>query len=180
MILGARSPAQAENGRIGLMLDAGLPDGVNGSLVWRMTPRIRAHAGVSHNGISPGVRAGIGIAAFPYWITPTATLEAGHYFVGDASALAQRLSGDPELNDPILQAVGYDYANAHVGLELGYASMTFYIHAGMSVLQMTVRNLDESLAPSDEEMDGPRIEVRGDPSLRVIAPSARTGFIYYF
>ncbi len=172
--------AQAEDGTVGLMVDAGLPDGVSGSLVWRMTPRIRVHGGVGFNGFAPGMRAGFSLAAFPFFVTPTATVEAGRFFEGNANTLAQMVSGDPAFDEPVLREVGYDFANAHIGLELGYSGMTFYVHGGMSALQMRVRNLDDTLAANNEESDGPRVELRSDPVLRVIGPSARAGFVYYF
>ncbi len=178
MLLGSPS-AHAEDGTVGIMVDAGLPDGVNGSLVWRATPRIRAHGGVGYNGVAPGVRAGLSVAAFPYFVTPTATIEAGRFFSGNANTLAQMISGDPSFDEPILRDVAYDFANAHLGFELGYSGMTFYVHGGMSVLQMRVHNVDESLAFTASD-DGAKLEVRSDPLVRVIAPSARAGFVYYF
>tara|TARA_R110002073_G_scaffold218689_3_gene378979 strand:+ start:558 stop:1103 length:546 start_codon:yes stop_codon:yes gene_type:complete len=172
--------AHAEDGSVGVMVDAGLPDGVSGSLVWRMSPRIRVHGGVGYNGFAPGVRAGFSVAAFPFFITPTATVEAGRFFEGDANTLAQMVSGDSEFDEPALREVGYDFANAHVGLELGYSGMTFYVHGGMSALQMRVRNLNATLDANFDESDGPKLELRSDPTLRVIGPSARAGFVYYF
>jgi len=162
------------------MLDAGLPDGVNGALVWRITPRLRAHGGVGYNGISPGIRAGLSLAAFPSIVTPTASVEAGRYFSGNANPLAQMLSGDESIDEPMLHDVGYVYANAHIGLEVGYSRMTFYLHGGMSAVQLRVRNVQESLATVFNDSAGPKIEMRSDPVIRVIAPSARAGFIYYF
>lgn len=174
------SLAHAEGSDLGLMIEAGLPDGINGALVWRPSPRIRAHGGAGFNGVAPGLRAGVSVAAFPYWITPTLSAEVGHYFAGNANTLGQKLSGDPEFDQPVLREFGYDYVNASLGLELGYSGMTFYIHAGMSGVQTRLRNVDESLASDSEGIMGPRIEVRSDPLVRVLAPSARTGFIYYF
>ncbi|MCP4446634.1 MAG: hypothetical protein GY811_15005 [Myxococcales bacterium] len=180
VLVGGEEGARAEDGSVGLMVDAGLPDGVSGSLVWRATPRIRAHGGMGYNGFAPGVRAGVSLAAFPYFITPTATVEAGRFFQGNANTLAQMVSGDSSFDEPVLREFGYDFANAHLGIELGYSGMTFYVHGGMSALQMRVRNLDETLAASFEDSEGPKLEVRSDPVVRVIAPSARAGFVYYF
>lgn len=174
------SEAIADDGSLGLMVDAGLPDGVNGSLVWRPTPRLRAHGGVGYNGFAPGVRAGASVAAFPFWVTPTFTVEAGRYFEGDANKLARMVSGDESFDEPVLRELGYDYANAHLGLEIGYSGMTFYVHGGLSMLQMRVRNVDESLAANFDSEEGARIEVRKDPTIRLTAPSGRAGFIYYF
>ncbi|MBL4637590.1 MAG: hypothetical protein JKY56_27285 [Kofleriaceae bacterium] len=178
LVGGMHSDASAD-GTLGLMVDAGLPDGVVASLVVRPTPRIRAHGGVSYNGFAPGVRAGVSLAAFPFWITPTITVEAGRYFQGNANPLVEMLSGSSGIDEPILRDVGYDYANAHVGLEFGYSGMTFYVHAGMSVVELELHNVGDSLALFFDD-EGPAVEVRSDPLIRIIAPSGRTGFVYYF
>jgi len=170
--------------RFGVMVDAGLPDGVNGSLVFRPTPRIRLHAGGGYNLIAPGVRAGASVSAFPFWITPSASVEVGHYFRGDANAAVRMITGDEEFDEPVLRDVGYSYANAHLGIELGYSRVTFYVHAGMSVVQGTIRQLQETIErDADQPMEpggDTMVEIREDPSARVVSPSARLGLIVYF
>lgn len=180
--MGFGTPSEADAGRrkVGLMFGAGVPDGVNSALVWRPTPRIRAHGGVAYNGFAPGVRGGISLAAIPFWITPSVSVEAGRFFSGNANLLAQMVSGDTSFDELALRDIGYDFANAHLGIELGYEDMTFYLHGGMSAVQMSVRNVDDFLALAFESDEGPKIEVRSDPKLRLFAPSARTGFVYYF
>ena len=175
---GAR--ALADDANLGLMIDAGLPDGLSGALAWRPSPRIRAHGGIGFNGFAPGVRAGVSVAAFPHWVTPTATIEAGHYFAGNANPLARMISGDAEYDEPMLRDVGYDYISASLGLELGYSGMTFYLHGGLSGVHMQLRNANESLASGEEESMGPRIELRSDPVLRAVTPSGRAGLVFYF
>lgn len=171
--------------RFGVMLDAGVPDGVTGSLVFRPISRVRVHAGAGYNLIAPGVRAGATVVAFPFWITPSASLEVGHYFRGDANGAVRMITGDAEFDEPMLRDVGYSYANGHLGLELGHSRVTFYLHAGMSVVQGTLRQLQESLDrdaggdPSGMDSDG-AVEIRDDPSVRIVSPSARTGLIVYF
>jgi hypothetical protein len=164
------------------MVDAGLPDGINGAVVYRLTPRIRLHGGGSYNLISPGVRAGVSLLALRYWVTPSVTLEAGRYFAGDANPLVGGLSGKRDLDDPALREIAYDYANGHVGLELGSSRITVYVHAGFSVLWTALRNLNESAAAVDHGTgeDTATVEFRGDPTLRVFGPSARVGVIIYF
>src|SRR5262245_56202837 len=73
---------------VGVMLDAGLPDGANASLVLRPVSWLRAHAGGGTNAISPGVR--VGATLLPFGSGPSATIEGGHYFEGNANGLAQR------------------------------------------------------------------------------------------
>src|SRR5262249_53583499 len=111
------------------MVDAGVPDGANGSLVYRPADWIRVHAGGGTNLISPGVRAGVSVLPFGGGLS--LSIDGGHYFSGDANGLARKLTGDETIDVPALRDVGYDYANFHVGLELGARYFTFYIHGGM-------------------------------------------------
>src|SRR5690349_2181878 len=76
---------------LGVMMDAGLPDGANASLVFRPLSWLRAHGGGGHNMVSVGVRGGVTL--LPFGSGPSATIEAGHYFDGDANGLARRWAG---------------------------------------------------------------------------------------
>src|SRR5438445_421418 len=67
--------------KLGMMADAGLPDGANASLVFRPARWIRMHGGGGYNMISGGVRAGVTLLA-PFVVAPSGTLEVGHYFDG--------------------------------------------------------------------------------------------------
>ncbi len=112
VILAASGRAQAE--RAGVMVDAGLPDGANLSLVARAS-LLRFHAGAGSNAAGPGVRAGLMLA--PRWsIAPTLSVEAGRYF-------AAELAG---------WQVAYDYASARVGIEIGNRRAAMFLAAGMS------------------------------------------------
>src|SRR5262249_47189093 len=121
-------PARAEDvRRFGLMLDAGVPDGANASLVFRPAAWVRAHGGGGTNLIAPGVRAGVSLMPLPGM---SLNAEGGHYFRGDANGLARMLSGDGTVDVPALRDVGYDYANFHLGLELTFSWLTLYVHGG--------------------------------------------------
>lgn len=163
----------------GITVDAGVPDGACASLVWRPTPRLRLHVGAGHNLVSPGVRAGVNVSLFPYWITPALSLEAGHYTDGDANPLARMLSGDQSIDEPVLRDIGYDYLNGHAGLELGHSRLTFYVHAGVSVVRGELHGFNESIAMV-RESGQPSIEVRTDPQVTAFTPSGRLGLVYYF
>jgi hypothetical protein len=164
---------------LGMMVDAGLPDGANASLVLRPFSWLRAHGGGGYNMISKGVR--IGATLLPFGSGPSATLEAGHYFDGDANGLAQRFAGS-SFASPLLERVGYDYANAHLGLDFGSRRVTFYIHGGMSYVRADVHNLD-SVVASTASMNGgngsTEISIAKDPTVRAWFPSAKLGLIVY-
>lgn len=175
------SLADAEPGRLGVMIDAGVPDGLTGSLVMRAHPAVSVHAGAGHNLISPGLRAGVSVQPIPWWFRPSLNLEAGHYFPGNANEALRTIGAtDAEEDHPMLSEVGYSYANFHLGLELGRSRATFYIHAGFSAIQSEIRNINESFDDQSDDMGGgTTVEVREDPVVTLWTPSARLGLIVF-
>jgi hypothetical protein len=172
-ILGSASVARAEPA-LGVMADVGLPDGAIASVVYRPIKMLRLHAGGGHNYVSPGVRGGITFVPLPTWFTPTLSLDYGRYFDGDANPLARMITGDSSFSAAVLDKVGYDFANAHLGLEFGRSRATFYIHAGMSRITGTVRGLDAMSSDS-----GTTITFTDDPQVELWSVSARIGLVVY-
>ena len=172
VLLATTSNASGDARRFGLMLDAGVPDGANGSLVYRPFSFLRIHAGGGHNLMAPGIRMGVDLLPFGGGLS--ASVDAGHYFDGDANAIMRLVGGGGEDVEG-LRKVGYDYANFHVGLELGQKYATFYLRGGLSYVQGVIRD------PGSAEIDAyTDITFRGDPRVRAWAPSARAGLIVYF
>jgi hypothetical protein len=166
--------------RLGVMADAGLPDGANASLVFRPLRWLRVHGGGGYNLVSAGIRTGATVV--PFGMGPSATLEAGHYFDGNANGAVQRFAGQ-SFSTPLLERFGYDYANFHLGLDLGSHRVTFYIHGGMSYVRAQVHNLDglvASQAPSSDGNGSTEISLKQDPTVRAWVPSAKLGLIFYF
>jgi hypothetical protein len=165
---------------VGIMADAGLPDGAGASLVLRPRRWLRAHGGGSYNMISAGFRGGVTL--LPFGTGPSATVEAGHYFDGDANGLARTFAGQ-SFQSPLLQKVGYNFANAHLGLDLGDRRVTFYLHAGMSYVQAKVRNADAAVTPGGETAGTgsgtTEIAFKQDPVVRAWFPSAKLGVVVY-
>jgi hypothetical protein len=163
--------------RIGAMADVGLPDGATASIVYRPIRALRAHVGVSHNMISLGERVGLTWVPLSWWASPTLSVEYGHYAEGNANPLARYVMGDATFSSAVLDRVGYDYANAHLGFEFGRKWFTFYVHAGMSRITGTVHNI------SSETMTGGEgtttVTFSKDPSVKLWGPSARIGFVVY-
>ena len=81
----------------------------------------------------------------------------------------------------MLERVGYDYANAHLGLDLGYRRVTFFIHAGMSFIRASVHNVDQAIAgrPAGRAASSTTVAVKQDPIIRAFTPSAKLGLIVY-
>jgi hypothetical protein len=167
----AAATAQASPGNLGVMFDAGVPDGLTGSVVYRPLRPVNVHAGLGTNLISLGVRAGASVYLMPTAIAPSLSGEIGHYFAGDATAIVGS-------DSPILREVGYDYANLHAGLEVGRERMSFYVHAGFSALRGKLNNIDEVV--EEEASDTLTIRVGDDATASLVAPSARIGFLYFF
>lgn len=172
----ARAEAAPATPWVGAMADLGLPDGATLSLVVRPIRSIRAHAGLSHNMISLGERVGVTWVPLSWWASPTLSVEYGHYADGNANPLVRMVSGDRSFSSAVLDRVGYDYANAHVGLELGRRWFTFYVHAGMSRITGAVHNLT---AETMSDSGTATVSFGKDPTVRLWTVSARVGFIVY-
>lgn len=163
---------------LGVMLDAGLPDGANASLVVRPLRWLRAHGGAGYNMVSPGLRAGLTV--LPFGSGPSATVEGGHYFDGNANGIVRRFAGQ-SFDNALLERVGYDYANFHLGLDLGSRRATFYIHGGMSYLRAKVHNVDSVLESetSGSGAGSTEVSIKQDPIVRAWFPSLKLGLIVY-
>ena len=157
----------------GVMADAGAPDGAQVSLVVRPVRAIRLHGGVGYNGISSGLEGGISLVPFRTWFTPTLNVDYGSFPDGDATRLA-RLA-DPSASSPALRRVGYRFANARVGLEVGRKRATFYIHAGVSHITGTLHDAAAALDDSTTVM-----VTTTDPRIEAWTVSARVGLVVYF
>ena len=170
----------SESPMLGVMADVGLPDGATASVVVRPLRPLRLELGAAHDGVGPGVRAGVTWIPLRSWITPTLGVSVGRFFERDANKLARTLSGDATFSSPLLDKVGYDFASARVGLELGRRHVTFFIHAGVSLVTGTVHNVD--MAAQGDMSSGATSTVTvstTDPHVRLLSVSANLGFIVY-
>jgi hypothetical protein len=156
----------------GVMTDVGVPDGATISVVYRPISPVRVSIGASHNYVGPGVRAGITLTPIPWWLSPTLSVSAGHFAERDANPLARMIIGDDSFSSEPLEQVGYDYADAHLGLAFGRRRATFYIDGGVSRIVGNVRNLG-----AEGEMVS--VTYTEDPTITLATLSARVGFIIY-
>ncbi|MEO8844594.1 MAG: hypothetical protein ABI591_20975 [Kofleriaceae bacterium] len=179
-----QAPSQApqtpsnDSGTFGVMVDLGVPDGAVASLVLRPTRALRLEAGVADNLVSPGVRGTVTWIPFATWATPVLSVGYGHYFERNANAIAQQLAGDNSFTSPLLEKVGYEFANARVGLEFGRKYVTFFLHAGVSRVTGQVHNLDQ-VAMSQTAKDSMVSITSTDPKVTLWGVSANLGFIVY-
>lgn len=176
------TPVHSTLPRIGAMLDAGVPDGANLSLVYRPFSWLRTELGGGYNMISKSVRGGVTL--LPFGAGPSATLEAGHFFDGNANGLARQLAGAGFQDNAVLQRVGYDYANAHLGLDFGMRRVTFFIHGGMSYIRASIHNLNSEIPNGASSggmgsSGGTTVSINQDPVIKIFAPSVKLGLVFY-
>lgn len=163
---------------VGLGADAGLPDGVMGSLVLRPLDILRLHVGAGTNTASPGFRAGVSL--LPFTSGPSLNLEAGHYMAGDAGGLVQTIFGGLGRFADYVGKVDYTFVNAHAGIDLGYQDFTFFLHGGVTYLHATLSDLDVPLDTSSKTGAPPTtLTFREDPVLKMWTPSVKLGVIFY-
>ncbi|HJX63560.1 MAG TPA: hypothetical protein VJ860_06370 [Polyangia bacterium] len=162
----------------GVMVDVGVPDGLIGSLTIRPQKWVRVSAGGGSNGISSGWRTGITL--LPFGAGPSASFEYGGYQDGDANAMAKTFGLG---SSSVLQRVGYQYMNAHLGLDFGTRRFVFFLHGGVTMLRGQIHNLD-TLIPAPPAGDASatgttEVTVRRDPNAKAVGPSLKLGLIVY-
>jgi hypothetical protein len=175
-----RPSVQASPLRLAVMTDLGVPDGGTVAVALTPAPKVRIHAGISHNLVGPGWRAGITLVPVRWWVSPTISLDYGRYPDADANPLARRIAGDPLLDSPALDHLGYQYAKAQLGMEFGRSWVALYIHAGASRVAAVVHGLDEELRDlSSDRNPQTTVTFSSDPTLVAWMVSARVGMIFY-
>lgn len=170
-------PVQKRLPLFGMMLDAGVPDGASASAVYRPLKWLRTEVGGSYNLVSKGVRGGLSL--IPFGMGPSATLEAGHYFDGNANGIARSLAGGGFQDNAVLERIGYDYANAHLGLDFGMRRVVFFIHGGMSYVRATLHNINTEISNQSGDMGSTTVSFNKDPIVRIFTPSVKLGFVFY-
>jgi hypothetical protein len=86
------------------------------------------------------------------------------------------LSGSQRTDSPLLRDFSYDYANAHLGLELGSTRVAFFIRGGLSYVKSTLHNVQLAL----QQATGDASLRANDVGITYRGPSAKLGFIVYF
>lgn len=159
-------------GVFGVSFDAGLPSGLGASLVVRPWAALRLEGGALTNGVGGGARGGLSLVAYPWLLAPSIGVEAGRLFDADASAWAT--SGVPA---SLLARVGYDFATAHAGLELGSQQRyAFFVHGGVSWVDVKLPGFGDAV----RDLSG-AARVTAEPAhLRILTPSLKAGLVLYF
>jgi hypothetical protein len=165
----------------GLMADVGVPDGLIGSLTIRPWSWVRLAGGGGSNGISRGWRAGLTL--LPFAAGPSASVEYGRYQDGDANPLAKKFIGSSFDGSPLLERVGYEYLNAHLGLDFGSRRVVFFIHGGLTLVRGKVHNVDAAIRSSSNSgttgAGTTEVTVPQDPTVKAKGTSIKLGLIVY-
>jgi hypothetical protein len=165
----------------GMMADVGVPDGLIGSLVVRPWDWLRLSGGGGTNTISRGWRAGLTL--LPFTAGPSASFEYGRYSEGDANPLAKKFVGSSFDGSPLLTQVGYEYMNAHLGLDFGSRRVVFFVHGGLTMVRSRIRNVEAAVRDSTGKTTGTtgatEVTVGEDPKVKAIGSSVKLGLIVY-
>jgi len=147
----------------GFQLDAGIPDAFALGLVVRPIKYGRVEVAGTYNDLAKGIRGGVTVLPI-FGRVLSATLEGGKYFDGNANKFTSK-------REPVLDSIGYEYANFHLGLDFGRERMTFFVHGGMSYLSADVKNLNQQFSG--------QVQFGSDPKLTAWFPSLKLGLIVY-
>ncbi|HEY1549458.1 MAG TPA: hypothetical protein VGG28_16640 [Kofleriaceae bacterium] len=173
------APESSMSGKLGLIAGVGLPDGGTLGLAWRPVRPLRLEASFAHNYISPGYRAGATYIMLASWATPTLGIGYGHFYDRDANPAVRSITGDATFDSVMLDRVGYDYADARIGLELGRKHFTFFLHVGVTRLTAQIHDV-AAASNTAAQQSGSMVTVTStDPNVRLWAPTVDLGFVVY-
>jgi len=160
--------------RFGLLFDAGLPEGASLALAFRPVPAIRLWAGPTWNYVAWGVGGGAALIPWHWAVSPSLSVEAGHFFSANLSRFLSG-SGAPTEVLPLLRAVGYEYASVHLGVELGsQRGFAFSTQAGLSWIRVTAHGSSRTTQSGGSDV------YFEDPRVTAAVPSVKVGFHYFF
>jgi hypothetical protein len=159
---------------LGVMLDAGFPDGIGASAVARPIWFTRFYAGPTYNFIAPGLRLGGTLVPFHFFLTPTFTAEYGHAFRGNASKLVASFGKLDAAEKKVLGDVGYDYLSLQVGIETGSPrTFAWFVRAGLGWVWTRVHGFQAAAQTKNPTL------TTTDPKIRLAVPTISAG-VYLF
>lgn len=170
----AATAARAEPGRVGLMGDVGVPDGLVGGVAVQAHDHIDLHLGVGHNSNSFGGRAGAAWLPLRAVVSPLAALELGGFLPADTDEWLQDSAKSAGLDDKTLRRVGYWYASLHLGARIGAGAAAFTLQGGLSFIDATA----DIIKPKPSYQ--PPVDLYRETEVRVWAVTGRIGLLYWF
>jgi hypothetical protein len=159
---------------LGLQLDAGVPDGASATLLYRPLKFLRLGGGLLYNYAGYGVRGGVTI--LPYFpIAPSLSLEVGHYFNANAASRVSQYTTVSDGMRMLLNDVGYTFAQASVGLEIGHPDwFVFFVRGGLSRVWLSVKNVNATAQQLSSN-----VYYADDPAVGLNTPTVKVGCIFF-
>lgn len=166
----------------GIAGDVGVPDGAVGSLIVRPFSWMRLQGGLGSNGISRCWRGGLTL--LPFRAGPSLSAEYGRYAEGNANGLARKFVGSDFDGNPLLERVGYEFGNLHLGLDFGSKRVVFFIHGGYSFVRGQIHNVETAIADAasanaSADSGTTVVAVHKDPTIKAWGTSVKLGLILY-
>jgi hypothetical protein len=173
---GAQDSAQFS--RLGLQLDAGAPDGAGLALLYRPWWWMRLNGGLAYNVIGIGLRGGVTFMPFRWAVTPTLSLDAGHYFSGDLNKFVKT---ENIYEKALLSQAAYNFASAQVGLEFGSQDgFLFYLRGGLTYLSAHLAGKDLTDYANSTFGSGSSEQYQfGDANFTAVLPTVSLGFMIF-
>ena len=132
---------QSPQPKLGVLVDAGFPDGIGASVLVAPARGVRLQLGGLTNGLASGVRFGLTLYLLPSFfeaVRPGVVLETGWAF-DNRAAWAARLVPDAEAA-AVLASTTARFASAQVGLEFGSRYFSLVLRGGVAWLEIAAEN----------------------------------------
>lgn len=169
-VVAQEKPARSAFTKYGVLLDAGVFDGIGLSFQYRPLSYLRVHGGLTQHPLTNGfgLRAGATLSLY-YPITPSLSLDVGHYFSGDVNRIESSSHA----------SLTHTYVNLHVGLETGSPRyFMFFLRGGFSYANAGVNDLNWVVSKVGKDTSGNI--TTGPASLSGIFPTVKLGFSVFF
>src|SRR5262249_22303095 len=128
--------------------DFGSPDLINFSALFRPWHWVRLAFGIGTNTANVGLHGGVTFVPLNRRVSPSATIEGGRFFTGSSDFLTDPLS----TKTFHINQIGYDYANLHLGIEVGQPQRwQVYLHGGASYLSVDVQGVPSTKPTSGNQ-----------------------------
>ena len=161
----------------GVSLELGAPSGAAVSLNWRPFSWATLQVGAAHNGAAPGIHGGISFSPWRTFLRPNLSLSGGAFAAGDAQQLVRFFTGNPDFTAPILSKLEYDYASAHLGVEIGPPDgASFFLRGGISRTWARLGGFEDQLRAST----GDSTLAANAPAITLTTPSLQLGVLVFF
>jgi len=175
-VVAAEGPAEPSLTSLGALVDAGLPDGLGVSFVWRPFSLLRVQAGALTNTASAGVRGAVTFVPFTWYVAPSLTLEGGHLAEGDINGLVLDALSGPKVPKYGFTRMSYDFYGAQVGLEVGLPNrILLLVQGGLSRVNASLGTSTQSVATASGTA---RLDA-GTIKIGATLPSAKIGLLVF-